>query len=251
MKEIEITRAIYEQYNKKLLNSLENDAVIIGAGPAGMIAGYYLANAGLKTVVIEKKLSVGGGIWGGAAGWNVIALEDDDILRELDISASKQGDLYLTNAVEFAAGLAYRTQRAGAEILNFVEVEDIILKQNSVCGVVVNISGIRGSGLYIDPFCIAGKCVVDATGHPAEIVRMLQSKKPGVIEGQLREGFMDVETAEQGVVDKAGEVYPGLYATGMAVCAVYNIPRMGPIFGGMLKSGQRVANLIIDKQTHQ
>jgi ribulose 1,5-bisphosphate synthetase/thiazole synthase len=33
----------------------------------------------------------------------------------------------------------------------------------------------------------------------------------------------------------------------MSVCAVYNLPRMGPIFGGMLKSGKKVAELINEK----
>jgi thiamine thiazole synthase len=55
---------------------------------------------------------------------------------------------------------------------------------------------------------------------------------------------MDVEPAEQGVVERAGEVFPGLYVAGMSVCTTYRLPRMGPIFGGMLRSGRRVAELI-------
>ena len=58
---------------------------------------------------------------------------------------------------------------------------------------------------------------------------------------------MDVEKAEAGVVEKTGEIFPGLYIAGMAVCAVYGLPRMGPIFGGMLKSGKKVAEIIIKK----
>ncbi len=43
------------------------------------------------------------------------------------------------------------------------------------------------------------------------------------------------------------EIYAGLYVCGMASSAVAGTPRMGPIFGGMLLSGKKVADLIIDK----
>ena len=60
MIETDISRAILEAYQRKLLNHLENDVVIVGAGPAGLTAGYYLAKAGIKTAIIERKLSTGG-----------------------------------------------------------------------------------------------------------------------------------------------------------------------------------------------
>ena len=177
MKEIDITRAIYEEYSRKLLAHLENDAVIVGAGPAGLIAGYYLAKSGIKTAILEKRLSIGGGIWGGAAGWNVIAVEDNDILDEIGVATQKKGDVYVADAVEFATALGYKAKKAGAEIFNLMQAEDIILKQNSIVGVVVNSTNIITSALLVDPFCIASKYIIDATGHQAEIVNMLKRKK--------------------------------------------------------------------------
>ena len=40
------------------------------------------------------------------------------------------------------------------------------------------------------------------------------------------------------------EVFPGLWVSGMSVCATLGDPRMGSIFGGMLLSGRLVAGLI-------
>ena len=76
---------------------------------------------------------------------------------------------------------------------------------------------------------------------------MLRKRKPELFPEGIQEGFMDVEKAEDGVVEKTGEIFPGLYIAGMSVCAVYGLPRMGPIFGGMLKSGKKVAGMIINK----
>jgi thiazole biosynthesis enzyme len=247
MKEVDISKVIIEQYSKRLLGHLENDVVIVGAGPAGLAAGYYLAKEGVKTTIIEKKLSIGGGIWGGAAGYNVVTFEDKDILDEIGVTTKKEGNLYTADAIEFATALGYKAKKAGVEIFNLTEVEDIVLKKEIVKGVVVNNTSARMVGLHIDPFCICARYVIDATGHPAELVGMLKKRKPELFPKELLEYFMNVELSEAGVVEKTGEVYTGLYVAGMAVCDVFNLPRMGPIFGGMLKSGKKVAELISEK----
>ena len=247
MIETDISRAIVTAYHQRVVEHLENDVVIVGAGPAGLAAGYYLAKAGVKTTILEKRLSIGGGIWGGAAGYNVIVVEDTEILDELEITATKDKGLYLTDAVEFATGLAYRAKKAGAELLNLTEAEDVIIKKGAVEGVVVNNSAITTAKLHVDPYCIASRYVVDATGHAAEVVAVLLKRKPDLVPAGIQEGFMDVRTSEAGVVAKTGEIYPGLYLSGMSVASVFGLPRMGPIFGGMIESGRKVAQLIHEK----
>jgi len=229
MIETNISRVIIEQYTKRLTEHLENDVVIVGAGPAGLAASYYLAKAGAKTTVIEKKLSIGGGIWGGAAGYNVVTFpalasafpttarsrlgegqsrsgaavtsEDKDILDEIGVTAKKVGDLYAADAIEFATALAYKAKKAGAEIFNLIEVEDIVLKDETVKGVVVNNASACAIKLHVDPFCICATFVIDATGHPAELVSMLKKRKPKLFPKELQEYFMNVEKSEAGVVD--------------------------------------------------
>jgi phytoene dehydrogenase-like protein len=38
------------------------DVIIIGSGPNGLAAGAYLAKAGLKVLILEKRLEAGGGL---------------------------------------------------------------------------------------------------------------------------------------------------------------------------------------------
>jgi thiazole biosynthesis enzyme len=245
--ETEISRAITAEYNRKLTEHLENDVVIVGAGPAGLTAGYYLAKAGYKTALLERKLSIGGGIWGGAAGYNVVVTQNSDIPDQFEMTSKKQKGLYIYDSIEFATALAFKAKKAGLEIFNLTEAEDVIIKSDTVEGVVVNHSAITIAKLHVDPFCIASKFVIDSTGHPAEVVKMLLKRKPNLLPQGIQESFMDVETAEAGVVDRTGEIFPGLYVAGMSVCAVYGLPRMGPIFGGMLESGRKVAELIDER----
>src|SRR3972149_6137714 len=38
------------------------DVIIIGAGPNGLVTGAYLSKAGLKVLILERKLEAGGGL---------------------------------------------------------------------------------------------------------------------------------------------------------------------------------------------
>ena len=58
---------------------------------------------------------------------------------------------------------------------------------------------------------------------------------------------MNAEIGENFLIDATKEIYPGLYIAGMTASACLGGPRMGPIFGGMLLSGERVAQLLIEK----
>ncbi len=247
LKEIEISRAIIETYMNELLENLSLDVAIVGAGPSGMVAGYYLAKNGAKVAIFEKKLSIGGGIWGGAMGFNKIVVQEEarEILDEfgIDYKPFKNG-LYVADAIETATTIASRAVKAGVKFFNMVEVEDLVLKENRVAGIVINWTPVMMTGLHVDPLTVEAKFVVDSTGHGAQVSQHLVRRGLLQVPG---EGPMWAEKGEELTVKNTKEVFPGLYVTGMAANAIAGAPRMGPIFGGMFLSGRKAAFEILEK----
>jgi thiamine thiazole synthase len=93
--------------------------------------------------------------------------------------------------------------------------------------------------------------VIDATGHDAEVAKYVQNKSGCMLNTPtgkvIGEKPMDADTGERTTVENTKEVFPGLYVTGMSCNAAYGAPRMGPVFGGMLLSGKKVAEELLEK----
>ena len=246
--EIIITKAIIDRYYEKLINNLETDTAIVGGGPSGLVAGYFLAKAGKKVVLYERKLSIGGGMWGGGMMFNEIVVQKDalHILEAFGIRYKKfQDNYYTADAVEAAASLTSKAIQAGVTIFNCVSVEDVMMRPERITGLVINWSPVEMAGLHIDPLTVRSKFVVDATGHATEVVKVVARKVPGELmtsSGKIEgEKSMWADHAEHQTIENTREVFPGLYVAGMAANATAGGPRMGPVFGGMLLSGEKVA----------
>ncbi|RKZ33865.1 ribose 1,5-bisphosphate isomerase [bacterium] len=252
LNDIVISRAIVEKFMERLTDNLAVDVAIAGAGPAGIVAGYYLTRYGYKVAIFERKLSVGGGMWGGGIMFNFIVVQEDaaSVLGEFAVEPQPYGEkgYYTACSVETMAKLTAKATENGVTIFNAMTVEDVAWDGSRVQGVVINWSAVDAAGLHVDPITVKATYVIDATGHDCDIVRTLVRKNKvklftptGEIAGECS---MFAIQAEKDVISNTREVYPGIYVAGMSANAVFGSQRMGPVFGGMILSGKRVANLI-------
>jgi thiazole biosynthesis enzyme len=120
MDEVIISKAIIDRFYKKLTAHLDTDIAIVGGGPSGLVAGYFLGRAGKKVVLFERKLSVGGGMWGGGMLFNEIVVQEAALptMNEFGISYREfQKNYYTADSVEAISTLISRAVRAGLTVL--------------------------------------------------------------------------------------------------------------------------------------
>ena len=248
--EKDVTKAIVSGFAEEFLEYVESDVVIVGAGPSGLIAAKRLAENGVKVLLIESNNYLGGGFWIGGYLMNKLTVREPGqrILDEIGVPYKKvQEGLYVADGPHACSKLIGAAMDAGAKVLNMTKFDDVVVRKDKVGGVVINwtpVSALPRAITCVDPVALESKIVVDATGHDAVVVKSLEQR--GLVEIAGFEG-MWVEKSEDAVVEKTSEVYPGVYVTGMAVATTFGSTRMGPTFGGMLLSGEKVAELIIDQ----
>jgi len=117
-----------------------------------------------------------------------------------------------------------------------------------VCGIVIQWTPVERLQMHVDPLVIRARAVLDGTGHPCEVLS-IAARKAGIrldtpTGAVLGERPMWAERGEISTVEHTRAYYPGLYASGMAANNAMGGFRMGPIFGGMLRSGRKAAELI-------
>jgi thiazole biosynthesis enzyme len=249
--DITISKAITESFMKSFIDAMEVDVAIAGAGPSGMTAAYYLAKMGVKTAIFERNLRVGGGMPGGGMMFNRIVVQDEgkNILDEFEVQTTEyQKGYYIADSLETVSTICSKAIKAGAKIFNLIGVEDVLIREDDrIAGLVLNWSAASLAKLHVDPLSIRSKMVIDATGHESDICRIVERKIGAVLRtktgGVMGEKSMWAEVGEKMLLENTKEVYPGLMVAGMAANAVFGSPRMGAIFGGMLLSGKKAADI--------
>ena len=216
--EVIITRAIFDEYSRTFLDYTDIDVALVGGGPAGGMM--------FPRIVVQEE---------------ACRILDDFEIRYREY----QPGYYVANSVESVGKLIAGATSAGAEVFNLVSFEDVIIRKNDrVTGIVINWGPVMAQRLHVDPLMIRTKFVIDGTGHDAAVCNTILRKIPNAT---LGEKPMWSEVGERLAVDATQEIYPGLIVAGMAANAATCAPRMGPIFGGMLLSGEKAAKLALEK----
>jgi len=254
--EAQISRAIVSEFSRWFEDYIISDVIVVGGGPSGLIAARDLAKEGFKTLVIESNNYLGGGFWIGGYLMNTLTFRApaQKMLDELGIPYKKADEgLFTADGPNACSKLISAACDAGIKILNMTKFDDVVYRNKRVEGTVINwtpVSALPRQITCVDPISLESRVVIDSTGHDACVCRSLE--KRNII--KLADfGPMDVNSSEDLVVEKTGQIHPGLIVTGMAVSTAYGIPRMGPTFGGMLLSGRKAATEainILSTKTH-
>ena len=247
--EKQVTKAIVSEFSREFEDCIETDVIVVGAGPSGLVAAKELAEKGVKTLLIESNNYLGGGFWIGGYLMNKVTVRApaQGILNEIGVPYKEAEEgLYVANGPHACSKLIAAACDAGIKVLNMTKFDDVVIRENCVCGVVINwtpVSALPRAITCVDPVGLESKIVIDATGHDAAVVYSLA--KRGLVNIKGFDG-MWVAQSEDVVVEHTKEVYPGLIVAGMAVATTFGLPRMGPTFGGMLFSGKKAAETALE-----
>lgn len=261
IREAQVNRAMTSRYFKDMDHYAEADVVIVGAGSAGLSCAYELSKVApdVKIAIIEQSVSPGGGAWLGGQLFSAMIVRKpaNKILDELEIKYEDEGNyVVVKHAALFTSTLLSKVlQQPNVKLFNATAVEDLVVKEDStrgkhVAGVVTNWTLValnHDTQSCMDPNVIEAKVVVSSCGHdgPMGATSVKRLTKLGMVPTHPGMGALDMNKAEDAIVNNTREVVPGVVLCGMELSEVDGSPRMGPTFGAMFVSGQKAAHVAL------
>eukprot|EP00741_Cyanophora_paradoxa_P021810 tig00000241_g21053.t1 len=256
IKESDVSREMTTRYMQDMLDFAETDVVVVGAGPSGLACAYELSkNKNIKVAVIEASVAPGGGGWVGGQLFSAMVVRKPahEFLKELGIAYDEKDNyVVVKHAALTTATLIAKCIENGVKLFNATSVEDLIVRDGVVAGVVTNwalVTKAHGTQSCMDPQVMEAKIVVSSCGHdgPFGATGVRRLKELGMIDNVPGMKALDMNASEDAVVRQTREIVPGMIVTGMEVAEVDGTARMGPTFGAMYMSGKKAAQIALAK----
>ena len=170
--EKEVTRAIVTEFSRQFAEYVESDVIIVGAGPAGLMAGREIAGKGRKVLIIERNNYLGGGFWLGGYLMNKVTFREpaQKYLDELAVPYFEiTPGLFVADGPHATSKLIASACDAGVKFANMTSFDDVVLRgQGIVAGVVVNwtaVGSLPRQITCVDPVALEAKLVADAMAN--------------------------------------------------------------------------------------
>ncbi|KAI8465835.1 MAG: thiazole biosynthetic enzyme [Monoraphidium minutum] len=262
IREATVSRAMTSRYFKDLDTYAEADVIIAGAGSAGLACAYELSKIApdAKIAIIEQNVSPGGGAWLGGQLFSAMVIRKPGqiILDELEVPYEDDGDYVVVKhaALMTSTLLSKVLKNPNVKLFNATAVEDLIVRDDAVSGrriggVVTNWTLVtlhHDTQSCMDPNVLEAKVVVSTCGHdgPMGAHSVKRLAKLGMVPTIPGMAALDMNAAEDRIVNSTREVVPGMVLAGMELSEIDGSPRMGPTFGAMFISGQKAAHIAAD-----
>lgn len=253
IREAVVSREMTTRYFKDMYDFAETDVIITGSGSAGLCAAYELTkHPNISVGLIEQSVAPGGGAWLGGQLMSAMIVRKPahEFLDDVGVDYDDCGDyVVVKHAALFTATIMAKVLAApNVKLFNATAVEDFIVREDRVAGVVTNWSLVtqnHDTQSCMDPNVMESKVVISSCGHDGPMgafgVKRLVSN--GMIEAAPGMKCLDMNTAEDAIVNLTREVVPGMIVAGMEVAEVEGAPRMGPTFGAMMLSGSKAGKM--------
>lgn len=223
IRESQVSREMVTRYMNDMLHYAESDVVIVGCGSAGLSCAWELSkDPSLKIAIIEQSVSPGGGCWLGGQLFSAMVVRKpaDKFLDELEIPyEEKENYVVVKHAALFTSTILSKLlMRPNVKLFNATAVEDLIVKNGKVSGVVTNWTLVtlnHSTQSCMDPNVMEAKVIVSGTGHDGPMgasgVKRLESI--GLIKENKGMLSLDMNAAEDDIVKYTREVVPGMVVT--------------------------------------